>query len=199
MLFGILGARVLRWVRLLNATMGHSRFDLVFRLPDLGNDFILRVIYLVCRIFKRYLVYPTLKRVTYRQDPVNYCQSRFTKFESKRTGILYTTCEVPTRPFSSYSIRQRQIFVLFCSGPAKEIMLFCESPNPSDFVTKMKQINLDDEFCRPVLPHNQILCLHHFYLKSLYFQSLQSISARLDPITYVGNLSSMHSISMNKQ
>ena len=37
------------------------------------------------------------------------------------------------------------------------------------------QINLDDEFCRPVLPHNQILCLHHFNLRSLYIQFLQSL------------------------
>ena len=35
--------------------------------------------------------------------------------------------------------------------------------------------NLDDEFCRPVLPHNQILCLHHFNMRFLYFQFLQSL------------------------
>ena len=34
----------------------------------------------------------------------------------------------------------------------------------------------DVEFCRPVLPRNQILCLHHFSLRSLYFQSLQSLT-----------------------
>ena len=27
-------------------------------------------------------------------------------------------------------------------------------------------------FAGPILPHNQILCLHHFNLRSLYFQSL---------------------------
>ena len=48
---------------------------------------------------------------------------------------------------------------------------------PGDFVTREKQINsqirfnFDVELCRPVPPHNQILCLHHFYLRSLYFQS----------------------------
>ena len=34
---------------------------------------------------------------------------------------------------------------------------------------------LDDEFCRPFLPHNQIFCLHYFNLRSLHFQSWQSL------------------------
>ena len=53
---------------------------------------------------------------------------------------------------------------------------------PGDFVTKMKQkkkqpirFNFSVKFCRPVLSRNQILCLHHFHLRSLYFQSLQSL------------------------
>ena len=37
------------------------------------------------------------------------------------------------------------------------------------------RFNFDVEFCRPNLPQNQILCLHHFNLLSLYFQSLQSL------------------------
>ena len=53
---------------------------------------------------------------------------------------------------------------------------------PGDFATKVKQINSQSDFnqnvkfCRPNLPHNQILCLHHFNLRSLYFQSLQSLT-----------------------
>ena len=39
----------------------------------------------------------------------------------------------------------------------------------------VNQINFDVEFCPPVLPYNQILCLHHFNLRSLYLQSLQSL------------------------
>ena len=35
--------------------------------------------------------------------------------------------------------------------------------------------NLDDGVYRPVLPHNQILCLHNFNLRSFNFQSLQSL------------------------
>ena len=58
--------------------------------------------------------------------------------------------------------------------------------------------NLAEEFCRPVLPHNQILCLHHFNLRSLYFQSLQSLPNRIQ-LQYVRNLSNMQSILMNKQ
>ena len=51
---------------------------------------------------------------------------------------------------------------------------------PGDFVLKLNnkqplRFNLNDEFCRPVLPHNQILCLHDFNLRSLYFQVLQSL------------------------
>ena len=37
------------------------------------------------------------------------------------------------------------------------------------------RFNFDVEFCRPVLPYNQILWLHHLKLISLYFQSLQSL------------------------
>ena len=47
---------------------------------------------------------------------------------------------------------------------------------PGDVVTKVKQMNSQsDLICRPIIPHNQILCLHHFNLRSLYFQSLQSL------------------------
>ena len=38
--------------------------------------------------------------------------------------------------------------------------------------------------------HNQILCLCHFNC---------IISAKLDPITYIGNLTNLHLTSMNKQ
>ena len=48
------------------------------------------------------------------------------------------------------------------------------------------------------LPHNQSLCLHHSKFEILVF-SIFTISAKLDPITYVGNLTNIHSISMNKQ
>ena len=41
---------------------------------------------------------------------------------------------------------------------------------PGDFDTKV-----NEKFCCPVLRHNQILCLHHFNLRSLYFESLQSL------------------------
>ena len=37
------------------------------------------------------------------------------------------------------------------------------------------RFNLDVEFCRLILPHYQILCLHHFNLRSLYLQSSQSL------------------------
>ena len=54
---------------------------------------------------------------------------------------------------------------------------------PGDFVTKVKQtnfkqsisFNFDVKFCRSVLPHNQIVCLHNFNLRSLYFQSSKSL------------------------
>ena len=50
----------------------------------------------------------------------------------------------------------------------------------NNFITKAKQINsqsfnFDVEFCRHVLPYNHILCLHHFNLRFLYLQSLQSL------------------------
>ena len=94
------------------------------------------------------------------------------------------------------------------------------SRHSGDFVTKVKQINsqsdliwmtssagpsylairsnLDDEFCQPVLHRNQILCLHHFNLRSLYFQSLQSLpnwiqlhtsrtSATCTPLQWINN------------
>ena len=32
-----------------------------------------------------------------------------------------------------------------------------------------RSLNLDEQFCRPVLPHNQIRCLHHFNLRSCNF------------------------------
>ena len=45
-----------------------------------------------------------------------------------------------------------------------------------DFATKVKQLNSQSdliwmhvEFCRPVLPHNQLLCLDNFNLSSLQF------------------------------
>ena len=81
---------------------------------------------------------------------------------------------------------------------------------PGDFVTKLKQINgnsdliFGTEFCRPVSLHNHIICLHHLNLSSLYFQSQSqfsiniTVSGKLDPITYVGNLINVHFISMNK-
>ena len=74
---------------------------------------------------------------------------------------------------------------------------------PADLIMKEQQINsqsvfdFDVEFCRPFLPHNQIICLHHFNSRSLYFQYLQSLPS-LNPVTYVGNLTSVHFISMNK-
>ena len=37
------------------------------------------------------------------------------------------------------------------------------------------RFNMDEEFVHPVLPHNQILCLHHFNLSSMCFKSLQSL------------------------
>ena len=52
---------------------------------------------------------------------------------------------------------------------------------PGDFVINVKQINSQSDlisissFAGPVLPHNQILCLHHFNLRHLYFRSLQSL------------------------
>ena len=54
---------------------------------------------------------------------------------------------------------------------------------PGDFARKVIQINsqsnfnLDVEFCRPFLPHSQILYLYHFNLRSLYFKkSLPSLT-----------------------
>ena len=44
--------------------------------------------------------------------------------------------------------------------------------------TNLKQstrLNFDVGLCRPILPYNQILCVHDFNLRSLYFQSLQSL------------------------
>ena len=51
------------------------------------------------------------------------------------------------------------------------------APEPGDFLTNVKQISshFNVAFCRPALPHNQILCLHDFNLRSLYFQSLQPL------------------------
>ena len=50
---------------------------------------------------------------------------------------------------------------------------------PGDFVTSMTQINSQSDLISmpsfAILPHNQILCLHDFSLRSLYFQSLQSL------------------------
>ena len=52
---------------------------------------------------------------------------------------------------------------------------------PGDFIMKAKQINsqsdliLMSSFVSPVLPCSQILCLHHFNLRSLYLQSLRSL------------------------
>ena len=37
------------------------------------------------------------------------------------------------------------------------------------------RFSFDVEFCQPILPNNQIFSLHHFNLRSLYFQSLQSL------------------------
>ena len=53
--------------------------------------------------------------------------------------------------------------------------------NPGDFVTQVKQINSQSDltwmrsFAGPVLPHSQILFLHHFNLRSLYLRFLQSL------------------------
>ena len=50
-----------------------------------------------------------------------------------------------------------------------------------DFVTKVKQINSQSDliwmrsFAARLKSYNKILCLHHFNLRSLYFQSLQSM------------------------
>ena len=48
-------------------------------------------------------------------------------------------------------------------------------------MTNVKQIHrqsdltIDVEFCWPILPHSHILSVHHFKLRSLHFQSLQSL------------------------
>ena len=51
------------------------------------------------------------------------------------------------------------------------------TPFPGDFQTNQPSIkfNFFVEFCWPVLSHSQILLLHHFNLRSLHFQSLQSL------------------------
>ena len=51
------------------------------------------------------------------------------------------------------------------------------TPFPGDFMTNVKQINsqLDSSFSWPFLSYSQILLLHHFNLRSLHFQSLQSL------------------------
>ena len=52
---------------------------------------------------------------------------------------------------------------------------------PGDFTMKVKQINsqsdliLMSSFAGPSYLTNQILCLHHFNLRSLYLQPLQSL------------------------
>ena len=54
--------------------------------------------------------------------------------------------------------------------PARWFRYECEtSQQPIRF-------NFDVEFCRPILPHSQILSLHHFNLRYLHFQYLQSLS-----------------------
>ena len=41
---------------------------------------------------------------------------------------------------------------------------------PGDFITKVKKVNSQSDLN---LPHSQILCLHHFNLRSFYFKFLQ--------------------------
>ena len=56
------------------------------------------------------------------------------------------------------------------------------------------EFNFDVEFCRPILPHNQILCLDHFNLIFLAFV-IFTISAKLDPVTRIRSLTNVHLIS----
>ena len=67
-------------------------------------------------------------------------------------------------------------FLVFCRPTARWF------PYESERNKQPIKFNLDDKFCRPVLPHSQILCPIHFNLGSLYF-SIFAISARVDPIT----------------
>ena len=75
---------------------------------------------------------------------------------------------------------------------------------PGDFVTKMKQINSQSDFIwRSSFAGPSYLTIR---LSSVYIIlmwdlciSIFTTNAKLDPIIYVGDLSNMHSITMNKQ
>ena len=60
-------------------------------------------------------------------------------------------------------------------------------------------INFDVEFCRPILPHNQILCLHLFNLRFLDFQSLQPLPNWIQLHTSETWPLIMHLIRMNEK
>ena len=71
--------------------------------------------------------------------------------------------------FYSNRLMLTLIFGIWASEPPPWAWRSTEKAGPD-------RVNLDDEFCRPVLPHNQILCLHHFNLRSLCSRCLQSLS-----------------------
>ena len=75
--------------------------------------------------------------------------------------------------------------------------------SPGDFVTKVKQINSQSDliwmtsFAGP--SYLTIRSLSTSFLFEILVFAIFTISAKLDPITYVRNLSNMHSTSINKQ
>ena len=80
--------------------------------------------------------------------------------------------------FSRFSLRLWYGIKMCCDDDIDRVTITL----PGDFATNVTQINqptrfnFDVKLCRPILPHNQILCLHAFLnLRSLYFQSLQSL------------------------
>ena len=78
------------------------------------------------------------------------------------------------------SMKLLSLFINYCSktyGNSSKVLVWILG----DFAVKVKnqqpiRLNLYVKFCWPVLPHSQILCLHHFNLRSSYFQSLQSLT-----------------------
>ena len=71
--------------------------------------------------------------------------------------------------------------LLSCHCQPEPTILCYRNLQPDDFATKVKQISSQSDlisvpsFVGPFVPYNQILSLHHFNLRSLYFQSFRSL------------------------